>query len=227
MLHNLLKKIVRNQRKHEFVFLNDHPTIEGNCIYASNHSCKWDFQYMVEIAEKRFTILAGKQRLSLIDCIGFEWNGVVWVDRRNKKSKNDSKNKLMKLLQKGRSILIFPEATWNLEPSSIMLPLHWGIIDLAQQTNVPILPLALEYRADKCFVKFGKPIYLPTNINKSEAIEELNEVLATLRWELWEHFPMEKRSEVSDDFWKLEVQRRLKEYELLDYEYEMSCVRGK
>ena len=34
-----------------------------------------------------------------------------------------------------------------------------------------------------------------------------------------------KRCNVEEDYWDKEIQRRLKEYELLDYEYEMSCVR--
>ena len=227
MLNNLLKKIMRSQRKHEFVFLNDHPDVSYNCIYVVNHSCKWDFQYMVEIAQKKFIILAGIQRLLPIDRVGFEWNGVVWVDRKSKQSKNESKNKLIKLLNRGRSILIFPEGTWNLEPSTVMLPLHWGVIDLSQQTNVPIVPVVLEYRKSECFVKFGNPINIERNYGKQKAIEDLRDILASLRWELWEWFPVEKRCDIPDDFWDNEVQRRLSEYKLLDYEYEMSCVRKK
>ena len=43
--------------------------------------------------------------------------------------------------------------------------------------------------------------------------------------ELWEMFPCEKRKDIDDDYWNKEVLRRLKEYKLLNYEYEQSCVR--
>lgn len=36
----ILKKILKTQRVHEFVEINKHPVITGNCIYAVNHSCK-------------------------------------------------------------------------------------------------------------------------------------------------------------------------------------------
>ena len=34
-------------------------------------------------------------------------------------------------------------------------------------------------------------------------------------------FPVEKRSEIDDDYWEREVTRRLNEYKLLDFEYEI------
>lgn len=225
MFKGLLKQIMKKQRIHDFVYLNDPPNISHNCIYAVNHSCKWDFQYMVEIARKDFHILAGKQKLKLIDRIGFIWNGTVWVDRQDKKSKNHSKAKLLKLLQRGKTLLIFPEGTWNLTPSTLVLPLYWGIIELAQNEGVPIVPISLEYRENKCFVKHGNLIHIKQSDDKSQAIQNLRDVFATLKWEVLESFPMEKRSEVPKDFWDKQIQRRLDEYELLDYEYEMSCVR--
>ena len=77
MFHKVLKLIIRTQRKHKFVFLNNHPDIQTNCIYAVNHSCKWDAQYIMEIALGSCTLLAGKQRLKLIDRLVFIVNGVV------------------------------------------------------------------------------------------------------------------------------------------------------
>lgn len=227
MLHSLLKKIMAKQRIHEFVFINEHPSVLNNCIYVSNHSCKWDFQYLVEAMDKHFIVLAGTQRMTFIDRFGVIWNGVVWVDRKNKKSKNSSKARLMKLLRKGKSLLIFPEGTWNLEPSTIMLPLHWGVIEMAQQTGVPIVPVVLEYRNSKCFVKFGTPVNIDSCADKSVSIVQLRDNMATLRWNIWEQFPVEKRSDIPEDYWSMEVKRRLDEYVLLDYEYEMSCVREK
>ena len=126
----ILKLIIRTQRKHKFVFLNSHPDIQANCIYALNHSCKWDSQYIMEIAPGSCTILAGKQRLKLIDRLVFILNGVVWVDRKDKSSKNASKEKMHAVLKKGKSLCVFPEGTWNLRPSLPVLPLYWGIVDV-------------------------------------------------------------------------------------------------
>ena len=66
----IFKKILKTQRVHEFVEVNEHPVITGNCIYAVNHSCKWDSQYLMELLPKRFSFLAGKQRLKIVDRMG-------------------------------------------------------------------------------------------------------------------------------------------------------------
>lgn len=227
IFHGLLKMIMKSIRKHEFCFINNIPKINGNCIYAVNHSCKWDFQYMVEIAPKKFTILAGKQRLNFIDRIGFIWNGTVWVDRQNKSSKAKSKKKLNHLLQKGKNICIFPEGTWNLTPEKPMLPLYWGVIDLAQKNQVPIIPICLEYRENICYVKFGEVMHVEQNANKQEEITKIRDAFATLKWELWEMFPQEKRCDIEGRYWEKYIEERLSEYKKLDYEYELSCVRSK
>lgn len=205
--------------------LNKHPKFQGSCIYAVNHSCKWDSQYMIEIAEKFFWLLAGKQRLKIVDRIAFIINGVIWVDRKDKQSKSESKEKMYKLLNKDESLCIFPEGTWNLTPSKPVLPLYWGCVELAQASGKPILPICLEYKSNICFVKFGELMYVDKNANKYIIIECLKGIFASLKWEIWEKFPIESRKNIESDYWEKEKQRRLNEYKLLNYEYEMSCIR--
>lgn len=132
---------------------------------------------------------------------------------------------MKKVLNKGKSLCIFPEGTWNLEPSLPVLPLYLGVIEIAQTTKVPIVPMCLEYVGDTCYVKYGEVIHIDEKANKAESIQSLRDVLATLKWDIWEMLPACKRCDKDIEYWDKEVQRRLKEYELLDYEYEMSCVR--
>lgn len=49
---------------------------------------------------------------------------------------------------------MFPEGTWNLTENLLMLPMKWGIIDIAKETGAQIIPTALEYDREqkKCFV---------------------------------------------------------------------------
>lgn len=221
----ILKLIIRTQRKHKFVFLNSHPDIQANCIYALNHSCKWDSQYIMEIAPGSCTILAGKQRLKLIDRLVFILNGVVWVDRKDKSSKNASKEKMHAVLKKGKSLCVFPEGTWNLRPSLPVLPLYWGIVDVAKTSRVPIVPLCFEYVGKECYVKYGDTFTVGEEEDKAEVINRLRDTFATLKWDIWEQFPTERRAMVSDETWENEIRKRLSEYKKLDYEYEMSCIR--
>ena len=132
---------------------------------------------------------------------------------------------MLKKLGSAKSLLIFPEGTWNLEPSKTMLPLFFGIIEIDQKTNTPIIPLCLEYVEDKCVIKYADVLTSRAGEDKLLQIENLRDTMATLKWEIWEMFPTIKRAELADDYWDKEVAKRLGEYKLLDYEYEMSCVR--
>lgn len=223
--HRVLKWIIKRQQKHTFLILNSPPYINENCIYAVNHSCKWDFQYMVEIAHKNFYVLAGKQRLKIIDRIAFTWNGTIWVDRKNKNSKSLSKKKMRKVLKRGKSLLIFPEGTWNLTPSTPVLPLYWGIIEIAKSEKVPIIPICMEYVENKCIIKYGDILNIADNEDKKIAVDKLRDIFATLKWDIWENYEVGRRSDVVNEFWEREVERRINEYKLFDYKYEMSCVR--
>ncbi len=61
---------------------------------------------------------------------------------------------------------MFPERTWNTKESLPILPMDWGIIDISYITNSSIVPVVLEYIAEKCYIKYGDPIYINDNYKK-------------------------------------------------------------
>ena len=63
-------------------------------------------------------------------------------------------------------------------------------------------------------------------MQRMKKIAELRDVMATLKWEIWEMFSSVSRATVASDEWEREVIRRVAEYPKLDYEYEMSFVRS-
>jgi len=225
ILHFILLNIMRLQRKHKFIYLNEHPEIDTNVIYTFNHSCRHDTPYSFQTIKTHAWILAGKQRLEFIDRLAFMMNGTIWVDRKDKASKKKSSERMIKLLNQGENILMFPEGTWNLTPSKPMLPLYWGCIDLARFSKKPIVPIVLEYVKDEVYIKYGQPICVSKDADKGEMIQELADIFATLKWDIWSEFPVIHRADDMKDEWDREVLRRVKEYPKLDYEYEMSCVR--
>lgn len=83
------------------------------------------------------------------------------------------------LLNKGENILMYPEGTWNLTPSKLMLPLYWGVVDLAKVTEAPIIPIVAEYHQKCCYVKFGQPLYMGKRIDKRQGIN-----LGQTHWQL-------------------------------------------
>lgn len=60
--------------------------------------------------------------------------------------------------------------------------------------------------------------------DKQDKINELSDKMATLKWDIWELFPVMPRRNINADEWEQEIRKRLGEYPYFDYEYEKSCV---
>lgn len=223
VIYPILKPIFRLLRKHDFVYVNKVPKISGNAIFAVNHSNRYDIPYTCEILSRQCYVLLGKQPLEPIDRIAFILNGTVWVDRKSREDKKNSVAKMIKLLCSGANLVIFPEGTWNLTPSKPMLPLYWGIIDIAKASGRPIVPIVLEYTNEKCYVAFGESMHISPADDKGEKISELNDRFATLKWSIWEQFSDTGCNTAEE--WSAEVHKRLAEYPKLDCEYETSVIR--
>lgn len=226
-IHPLLLKAMPGRRDFPIRELNGMPEVQGNKLFAINHSCVLDAPVSSEVIKEHCYLLVGKQSLEILDRIFFYLNGVVYVDRKSKKNKKKSVQRMLKILGEGKSLLIYPEGTWNLTPSKPMLPLNWGIIDLAKQTGVPIIPLIMEYHPDCCYAKYGDPIFISEEVSKREGIERLEEAMATLKWDIWEMFPVQKRSEEMKEEFEQMMRQRVAAYPKFNFEYEMSVVRGR
>lgn len=225
LLHPALMRAIKGQRKPKIILINGQPLIEKNAIYAINHSCAHDLPIACEAIGRHTYVLAAKQRLRLMDYACFVLNGVVWVDRDDRESKRKAVDQMARLLEKGENVCMFPEATWNLTPSKPVLPLYWGIIGLAGRAGVPIVPVVLEYREDSCYVKFGQALAVKGPENKQDKINALEDALATLKWDIWQKFPLVRRKGIREGEWDDEVRRRLAEYPLLDERQEQNYVR--
>lgn len=179
----LIRTKVRYQIKtrNTCTYLLDKPV-----IFAANHSAFQDTPIMLRVTKRRSYIFGGLQRLPFFDWLFFVLNGTVWVNRQDREDMTASKDALIGYLKKGQSILWFPEGTWNLTENHLMLPMRWGIIDIAKQCDAQIIPVALDYDREGmiCSVKFGEPMAGGDFENKAEAIRNLRDMLATLRWDL-------------------------------------------
>lgn len=129
-------------------------------------------------------------------------------------------------MRRGCNILCFPEATWNLTVNLLMLPMRWGIIDVACRSRAQIIPMALEYdRSERvCRVKFGSPIAGEELINKAEGIRLLRDELATLRWELMSYNAVLHRKQIDIGQLRAEVENAIADYPPIDWEYEVACI---
>lgn len=129
-------------------------------------------------------------------------------------------------LHAGRSLIMFPESTWNLTESTIMLPMKYGIIQMAQETGAQVIPTVLEYdRVHKlCTVCFGDPMVFEPSEDKLQAMIDLRDTMATMLWNHWERKGVFQRSTMDIEAERRNLKYSIQEYPPIDWEYEKSCI---
>ncbi|MEY5043837.1 MAG: 1-acyl-sn-glycerol-3-phosphate acyltransferase [Bacteroidota bacterium] len=68
----------------------------------------------------------------------------IWVDRKDRESRRETREAVRKRLQDGMSIILFPEGTTYLGPA--LGPYRPSMFVIAAETGIPITPVAIEYR---------------------------------------------------------------------------------
>lgn len=186
---------------------------EETVIYAISHIGKCDYE-MVSEALKFFAYpFAGDWELmyGTVDDYFLRANGVLYIDTNDKADRQNSFKYMCKLLKQGTSMVIFPEGIWNLSPSLPMLKLYPGCVQAAKESAVPIVPIAVEQFGMHFVVNVGKK-FCVDSIDEKVAVDELRNMLATLKWQIWETQPVTKRSDVPSDYYEKFTKKRLSEF---------------
>jgi len=88
----------------------------------------------------------GKKEVQLWPLIGnvAKTTGVIFVKREERASRKDTLKKMQTVLKKGYSILLAPEGTTHIEPTTIAFKPGGFIV--AAQLGVPVLPIAIDFK---------------------------------------------------------------------------------
>lgn len=227
LLYPLLMFLTGTKVRCKVEAVNTYTELPGKpIIFAANHSAFQDTPIMLRVTKRRSYALLGTQNLALIDRVFFALNGTIWVDRRDKADMAATKDGIVAYLRKGQSVLWFPEGTWNLTANQLMMPMKWGIIEVARSAGAQIIPAALDYdrEANTCRIKFGAPMAGDALENKAVAIRDLRDTMATLRWDLMGSQPVLHRADITPEQLQKEMYRVIDEYQQLNWEYESSCI---
>ncbi len=225
----------RNLEKQKYYTLYDRRTkTKRPVIYAVKHIGKSDIEMASEAIKEHFYILFAdpEQVYRTVEHYFLEANGVIYFDIRDKEDCNIAKERIIELLNKRINIFWCPEGTWDLTPARIVLPMHFGIIETALKTNALICPVGIEQYDNKYVVNFND--YLDVNDYKEQypdetalkvaAIEDLRSSMATMIWEIWEQFPIEKRENIPADFYEKYVKDHVAAWPAFELDNIMSRV---
>lgn len=109
-------------------------------IFVSNHISYLDAPIIVKTFRQHLRAL-GKVEMIKVPVFGFIYkNAIVTVDRDNASDRSNSVQKLKNIIQKGISILIFPEGTFN-ETGKPLKSFYDGAFRIAIETQTPIKPV--------------------------------------------------------------------------------------
>lgn len=189
-IYKIVLYLTKAKVKYKIVKDNKFKKIDGHpIILAANHTRFQDTPIMCQILREELNergyIFAGKQRLNFINNLFFYLYGSIFLDRKNKDDMKIAQEAMEKYLDLNRTIIEFPEATWNMTDELLMLPMKWGIIKSAQKTDAQILPVVLNYDDcnKECHVKFLDPLLVPKDADIKEYIDNFRFNMATARFD--------------------------------------------
>ena len=156
-------------------------------LFVANHYCIDDIPTVGAVIDRHVYALVSDEDRGTLSGLALDVNGVVWTNRLNKEARRQSKEELVRHLRLGHSVLMYPEATWNLSPNLPMLPMNYGCITISLETGVPILPIYLHFAEGVCRVEINQPFY--PGEDKAAAIRDLRDIMASSAWRFWEQEP--------------------------------------
>jgi 1-acyl-sn-glycerol-3-phosphate acyltransferase len=120
----------------------------------------------------------------------FGWNcrscGHVLVDKTDKSTTNTAVELAIKSMRDGTSLVLFPEGRRSSDPYT-MLPFKTGAFRIAQQTNIPILPITIKGSGKalpvggycspaNIEIVIGEPVYIHNNYDNIKDHPAINNV---------------------------------------------------
>lgn len=193
-------------------------------IFAVTHVGKFDIEVVSEAIKDHYYLLSGDYEhiQGIIDEPFIGINGIFYFNEFVKEDRKEVSKKMISHLQKNGNLMYFIEGTWNMTPNLPMLPCYWGIVDIAKQGNAIIIPVAADQYGKHFKINIGKNFdmskYGEGPEEKSRAITDLRDVLATLKWEIWETEYVQ-RNKIKDNEWEQYIDNRFKEWPYFNLEY--------
>lgn len=198
------------------------PKARRPMIFAVSHIGMYDVEVVLQAIQKHVYMLSADEEAMYRTFDGwfFDVNGVIYVDPEDKADKKVSVETAVKYLAKGRSLLWYPEGTWNLSQNYVILPIHYGIIEVAVRTNAVIIPIGLEQYDRAHSIDFSVNIgdafdlkeHLKGELTTDQKIalaEMLRSDMAKLKLDAWEPA---SRASIDPNYWNTFVAKRLAEW---------------
>ena len=160
-------------------------------IFAVTHIGKKDIEITTAVIRDHYFLLSGdyehmcgtpEEKLLAV-------NGVVYVRKDDREDRRRCKDKMVELLKQGGNIMYFPEGVWNFTENLPLRRCPYGIIDVAMRGDAEIIPVAVEQYGQEYVTAVGENFSVEgySSSDKLQAIEDLRNTMATLKWDIWDY----------------------------------------
>lgn len=173
---------------HKKIVVDGYPKLEKDepYIFVAGHSFPGEIGSNLSAVDRSTYVVIGTTDHVLYDPqMYFAWlNGLIYVDKFDPKSRKDCQKKMLKVLKKGSSVILYPEGILNNSENSLCGDIYSGFYHVAKAANVKVVPIlsANPYKTDTIHIKASEPIDV-SDLTKEEAIRVVTDELATLKWE--------------------------------------------
>lgn len=219
-----LLKLLRVSNRQKITVIGDDSTETSKPkIYACTHIGFYDIMILFEVIKRPCWLFWGNPNEDLTTLFGWMAlkNGAILVDSYDKEDRKIAKKEAEYLLEQGGSLMIFPEGAWNITDNEPVMKLFPGTVSMAKNTGAEIIPVAIEQYDKHFFVNIGKNIDYKNDARTiSEITRELRDILASLKWNIWEQRPIRQRKTLPKDMRERFVKSILDEAEG-KYTYQM------
>lgn len=154
-------------------YVDEENSFNGPVIFIANHTSYLDSLLILLITNREVYPL-GKSEINKIPILGFLYKHyVVSLDREKLSSKKHSFEQMQVLLDKGKSVFIFPEGGFKDEPNTRLEPFTMGAFRLATQFQIPIYPMVF-INTRNCFQLYGGKLQIRPGVLKVQCLPALN-----------------------------------------------------
>lgn len=128
-------------------------------------------------------------------------------------------------IEKGASIIMYPEGTCNKSPNDMIGGLFPGIYDVAKASGAPVAPIVTFRNGKKSYGILGEAFDI-TQYEREEGLIILRNKMATIKYEIMEKYAHAKRTDFpynkqAEQYWKEYIDNLMAEVKYYDYEIEL------
>lgn len=177
---------------------------QGPVLIVANHACVEDIPTLGQAVKDYFYLLVSDEDKYTFNGLAMSLHGVFWISRLKKNSRGKASKKAVAMLKSGENFAMYPEATWNLSPNQLMLPMNYGCIRIALEAGVPIVPVVSFWSDTRRHATIGEPFYPTEDLTAS--IDQLRDKMATMMFDhICREGSLTRRDEISPGYWQTHV----------------------